>query len=126
MTDTWTTLDEANASDSIHQAQLQRRSAAEKDQAYDRLMAATLAWRGGWKRLCDTRHDSSTYPQVSADFALLDDELQSAKLAYQPYCPHNHPIPFQTGCYHFEGGEVWDDIKDTNICADCGLDLEAK
>jgi len=43
-----------------------------------------------------------------------------AILLKQASCTHEHVS--QTGGYHFEAGEVWDDIEE--VCDDCGLNLD--
>ena len=119
----WTDLDRLNSLDALHVAHQQHLAQVAKDQAYERLMAAQFAWRTGFVRMRDLRPMDCEYSAAKVEFDLLDDEYQEAKLAYQPYCPHDHVIPFQVGNFHFDESGVWDDIKDTVICADCGLDM---
>jgi len=39
-------------------------------------------------------------------------------------CRHEH-IEFQsTGGWHFSNGDVWDDIKEVDICLDCGCEVK--
>jgi len=42
-------------------------------------------------------------------------------------CKHEGDVEFHTtGDYHFDGGEVWDDIVEHVICATCGDHIDCE
>jgi len=44
----------------------------------------------------------------------------------KPRCIHSHTVESTTGGMHLSGGEVWDDIKTTIVCLDCGKEVKQR
>ncbi|GIV65472.1 MAG: hypothetical protein KatS3mg046_732 [Bellilinea sp.] len=57
--------------------------------------------------------------------AHLYDEIKYLTDSYTELeqCPHRRTTVITTGGYHYSAGEVWDDLKDVEICLDCGKQL---
>lgn len=58
--------------------------------------------------------------------AHLYDELKYLTDAYTELeqCPHRRTTITTFGGYHLAAGEVWDNLKEVEVCLDCGKHLE--
>lgn len=77
-------------------------------------------WRKFIEYLCDHLADALN-EHVYDEIRYLYDAWMEQQ---QEECPHRRTTAVSYGGYHFEAGQVWDDLFEVTVCLDCGKQLE--